>query len=120
MKIIFDEKLVETMEERYTVLELDTVMQPAMTSPITLHAVVDDIPLEELPQLANLKELHKQMIFHYKTGDWHLLEDAVAPLMGKWNGSLDSFYQEVLDFSAECAKLNKTWDGVRHTIPTDG
>ena len=120
MKIIFDEKLVEPLAQRYTVLELDTIMQPAMAYPITLHAVVDDVPLDELPDLENLRELHKQMIFHYKQGEWALVPHAVAPLMGKWNGDLDSFYQEVLDFSAECAKLNMKWDGVRHTLPTDG
>lgn len=120
MQIIFDTKLVNELNEKYAVLELDTVMQPMMSNPLTLYAVIEHITLDDILQLDSLKELHKQMMFHYKSGEWHLVPHAIEPLMGKWNGELDTFYQEVLDFSEKCAKLNKTWDGIRHTLPTDG
>jgi hypothetical protein len=119
MQIIFDENLASELKERYTVLELDTVQQPDMPEPIRLHALVEHIPLQEMPDLENLIELHKQLMSHYKNGEWALVEHAVAPLMGKWRGDLDTFYQEVLDFSAECAKLNTKWDGVRRTVPNE-
>ena len=114
MQVIFDKNLAESLKDRHTILELDTVMQEGLEEPITLFAVVD-IGLEDIYQLPNLKELHAQMIFHYKSGEWHLIPHAIEPLMGKWRGELDSFYNEVLDFSEKCAMLNKTWDGVRHT-----
>ncbi len=119
MQIIFDPNLAKSLEDRYAVLELDTVSQPGMQDPLTLHAVIEHITLEDIVDLANLRELHKQLMFHYKSSEWHLVPHAVEPLMGKWNGELDTFYQEVLDFSAEYAKLNKTWDGVRHTVPNE-
>ena len=119
MQIIFDPKLARELANRYVILELDTIMQTGMEHPMPLYAVVENIPLEDLAQLDSLKELHAQLIGHYKSGDWAYIEEAVAPLIGKWNGSLDSFYQEVLDFSAECAKLNTKWDGVRHTVPNE-
>jgi hypothetical protein len=117
MQIIFDEKLVPSMRERHTVLELDTIMQDGLAAPITLYAVIEHVPILEMAELENLKELHAQLIGHYKMGDWHLVPHAVEPLMGKFNGELDSFYQEVLDFSSKCAKLNKKWDGIRYTTP---
>jgi len=117
MKVVFDKNLVES--DRYTFFELDTVMQPGLEQPVTLYAVIDELPLEEIIELDNLKELHSQLIGHYKMGDWHLIEDAVRPLMGKFKGELDSFYQNILDFSAESAKLNKKWDGVRHIVPQE-
>ena len=116
MQIIFDEKLVPGLSEKYTVLELDTIMQDGLPAPITLHAVIENVPILEMPMLDNLKELHEQLIGHYKLGDWHLVPHAVEPLMGKFNGELDSFYQEVLDFAEKCAKLNKKWDGIRHIV----
>jgi hypothetical protein len=120
MQIIFDTKLVSDLSEKYAVLELDTVMQPMMSSPLTLYAVIEHITLDDILQLTELKDHHKQMIQLYKSGEWHSIPQSIEPLMGKWNGELDTFYQSVIDFSAESAKLNKTWDGIRHTIPTDG
>ena len=120
MQIVFDEKLVDNLSDRYTVLELDNIMQPGLREPVKLYAVIENIPILEMQELENLKALHAQLIEHYKMGDWHLIPDAVAPLMGKFNGELDSFYQEVLDFSEKCAKLNIKWDGIRHVDPPQG
>lgn len=117
MQIVFDEKLVMNLSDRYTVLELDTIMQEGMEEPLTLHAVIENIPILEMSELENLKELHARLIEHYKMSEWHLVPDAVASLMGKFNGELDSFYKEVLDFSDKCAKLNIKWDGIRYVDP---
>lgn len=119
MQVIFDEKLVPRLRERYTVLELDTIMQPGMDEPVRLHAVIDRVGLNDITNLDNLVELHAQMISHYKSGEWDLVPHAVEPLMGHWQQELDSFYLSVLDFSAECAKLNTKWDGVKHTVPNE-
>jgi len=115
MKVIFDKNLVQ--DDRYTFLELDTVLQPGMPSPITLYAVIDDLPLEEIVELESLKVYHSVLIANYKAGNWDKIVNDVEPLMGKFRGELDSFYQNILDFSAESAKLNKQWDGVRHIVP---
>jgi hypothetical protein len=112
MKVIFDKNLVQ--DDRYTFLELDTVMQPGLKEPVTLYAVVDELPLEEIVDLEALKVMHQTLIANYKTGKWDQIESNVEPLRGKFKGELDSFYQNIIDFAAESAKLNKQWDGVRH------
>ena len=112
MKIVFDQKLVKNLRERYTVLELDTVIQQGMDEPLTLHIVVEHIPIPEMTQLEHLKNLHRELIEIYKAGQWELVPSAVAPLLGKFNGELDSFYKQVLDFSNNCAMLNSKWDGI--------
>jgi hypothetical protein len=114
MKIVFDQKLVKSLRERHTVLELDTVMQPGMIKPLTLHLVVEHVPISEMAELDHLKRLHEEMIVLYKKGEWELVANAVSALMGKFNGELDSFYLLVLDFSQKSAMLNKKWDGVKH------
>ena len=117
MKVIFDKNLVQ--DDRYTFLELDTVMQPGLEKPVTLYAVIDDLPLEEIVDLASLKVYHETLIKNYKAGNWEHIADNVEPLMGKFRGELDSFYQNIIDFAAESAKLNKQWDGVRHIVPQE-
>lgn len=117
MKVIFDKNLVQ--DDRYTFLELDTVMQPGLKEPVTLYAVIDDLPLEEIVDLDSLKVMHQTLIANYKTGKWDQIKYNVEPLMGKFRGELDSFYQNIIDFAAESAKLNKQWDGVRHIVPQE-
>lgn len=117
MKVIFDKNLVQ--DDRYTFLELDTIMQTGLEQPVTLYAVIDDLPLEEIVDLASLKVYHETLIKNYKAGNWDRIASDVEPLMGKFRGELDSFYQNIIDFAAESAKLNKQWDGVRHIVPQE-
>ena len=119
MNIIFDSNLAIELKEKYTVLELDTVMQPALQAPVVLHAVVEKFNLTDLPSITFYKETHENMIAAYKAGDWDVAIDLLKVLTGQWSGELDSFYEMALDFCQENAKLNKTWDGIRHTIPTE-
>jgi hypothetical protein len=117
MNIIFGKEMAEKLSDRYTLLELDTVMQPGMSEPITLFAVIERVTLEDIPNLENLKELHRQLMFHYKKGEWNYIEDAVTPLMGHWQNELNSFYESVVEFSRSME--GKSWDGIRHTVPVD-
>lgn len=117
MKVIFDKNLVQ--DDRYTFLELDTVMQPGLENPVTLYAVIDDLPLEEIVELDSLKVYHNVLIANYKAGNWDRIATDAEPLIGKFRGELDSFYQNIIDFAAESAKLNKQWDGIRHIVPQE-
>ena len=40
-------------------------------------------------------------------------------LLGQFGGELDEFYNLVIDFCAESAKVNRIWDGVKHTVPKE-
>lgn len=115
MQIIFDKELASTMANKYTVLELDTVMQEGLSEPITLYAVVDRIPIEEIPNLGNYRELHEQLIAYYKSGRWDDARGLVPVLKGKWSGDLDTFYDNIDEFMTH-ENLSE-WQGIRHTEP---
>jgi hypothetical protein len=119
MNIIFDEKLAEQLAEKYTVLELDTVMQTGLTQPVKLFAVVEVTNVQDITTLAFMRELHIEMIRAYKSGDWEKTQELVAMLLGQFGGELDEFYNLVIDFCTESAKVNRIWDGVKHTVPKE-
>jgi hypothetical protein len=116
MQIIFDEKLVPALREKHPVLELDTIWQPGMSNPITIHALVERVAIEDMTNLDMQKELHTSMINLYKSGEWGLLPLLLEQLKGKWQQELDTFYDEVLDFISKTDP--KDWDGIRRTTPT--
>lgn len=117
MNIIFDNNIAQQLKNKYMVLELDTIMQPGLKEPVVLHAIIESVDLAKLPLMAVDKETHETLIAAYKSGDWDLATHLANTLMGKWDGEIDQFYQIVIDYSAESAKLNRQWDGIRHTVP---
>jgi len=119
MNIIFDEKLAQQLAEKYTVLELDTIMQPGLEKPIKLFAVVEITNVQDITTLSFMRELHVEMIAAYKSGDWQRTQELVAMLLGQFGGELDEFYNLVIDFCVESAKVNRIWDGVKHTVPKE-
>ena len=119
MNIIFDANIAKEMAEKYTILELDTVMQPGLTTPVTLHALVEVSNIAELATLGFFKEMHIDLIQAYKRNEWLRAIELANGLMGQFNGELDSFYENVIDFCQESAKLGTTWDGIRHTTPKE-
>jgi len=119
MQIIFDENLVPTLRQRYVVLELDTVMQPAMTNPITLYALIEDIGIEVLPTLIGLMQQHEIMVRHYKNSEWADAARNAMALKGQWRGEVDEFYDMVIKMCNECQQNNTTWNGIKHTTPAE-
>jgi len=119
MNIIFDEKTAKELAEKYTILELDTVMQPGLPEPVTLHALVEINNIGDLATLGFFKEMHSDMIFEYKRSNWNRAMELANGLVGHFNGELDSFYENVIDFCQKNAILNSSWDGVRHTVPKE-
>ena len=120
MNIIFDSEVAQKLKEKYTVLELDTVMQPKMTEPLTLYAVVETVNISEISTLPFFKEMHEEMIKAYKGGDWDKATGLAQSLRGQFGGELNEFYDLVIDFCRESAKVNLQWDGVKHTVPVEG
>ena len=119
MNIIFDINLVPELKNRYIVLELDTIWHEGMEQPLKLHAIIETVPVADLEILDELSANHAAMVGFYKAGVWDAVPPLVEKLKGHWQGELDSFYDLVLDFSIESAKLNRTWDGVRITTPVE-
>lgn len=93
MNIIFKDDIAE-LDEKYTVLELDTFRLPD-GSQHTAYCVVENIPIQELPQVSSLRELHANLIKNYGEKNWNFCEQAIEHLTGKWGGEADSFYAEL-------------------------
>lgn len=95
MNIIFGTQLAQDIQDRYTVLELDTFNLLPTDESITAYCLVGDIPIEEMPAVESLKDLHSNLLAEYRKRNWKYCEDAIAHLTKKWNGELDSFYSEL-------------------------
>jgi len=93
MHIIF-KKHAPLLEEKYTILDLDTFSLPD-GSQHTACCVVENMPIMELAETENLKKLHAELIANYGLKNWNHCEQATKQLMGKWGGELDSFYQDL-------------------------
>jgi len=93
MHIIFG-KLPE-LEEKYTVLELDTIRIGPEGPKRTAYCVIENIPLEEMPAVNTLRDLHAGLMLAYQNQDWAQCETIIGQLKGKWGGEMDSFYIEL-------------------------
>ena len=93
MNIIFKENS-EAIGKKYVVLDLDTFSVPD-GSTHTVCCVVENIPITELSETENLKALHAGLIASYGQRNWNQCEQAIAQLVGKWGGEVDSFYQDL-------------------------
>lgn len=104
MNIIFKENSQE-IREKYTVLDLDTFQMPD-GSVHTACCVVENIPIDELPQIDSLKETHEGLIANYAKKNWAECEQALQQLQGKWGGELDSYYEDISNRVTRLKTLN--------------
>ena len=96
MNIIFGSDLVDEIAARYTVLELDTIRLLPDGVESTAYCVIEKIPVSEFGRLSELKQLHHDMMFQYKTGDWPSCEQSIKTLTHCWGTEVDSFYEIML------------------------
>ena len=94
MYIIFGNEEIETIRQKYTVLELDTI-QISGTEPRTAYCVLQSVPFDDIPNLEHLKTLHENLIANYGQREWELCRSAIEELKGRWGEELDSFYTEL-------------------------
>jgi hypothetical protein len=119
MYIIFGDAAAE-IPDGHTVLELDTVRRPPDNVAITAYCVIDKIPLQEFPIAESNKQLHSELLQHYRAQEWDQCGQAIQTLLGKWNGELDSFYIN-LEQRVEQYRSNPpdaVWDG-SYTVTSD-
>ena len=94
MNIIVGTEAAEKLKENYTVLELESFEKDGQF--ITAYCIVDQVPIMELPLLEHHKKLHEDFLIEYKKGNKSFCLEASLHLKGKFNGDLDSFYDELL------------------------
>jgi hypothetical protein len=117
MHIIFGDTVKE-IPDSFTILELDTFRRASENEIVTAYCVVEKIALVDFALLDAHKKIHADLVQYYKQRQWAYCEQAIAGLMGKWNGELDTFYTDllsrVLDFKQN--EPPPDWDGTRIKI----
>lgn len=93
MNIIFKENSAE-IAKKYTVLDLDTFSLPD-GSIHTACCVIENIPITELYETEKLKQVHAELIENFGKKKWSFCEEAIAELLGKWGGEMDSYYTDL-------------------------
>jgi len=113
MNIIFGTEMAKQAQERYTVLELDTFNLVPANETVTAYCVVENIPIEEMPAVVSLKDLHSNLMAEYRKKNWQFCEDAIAHLTGKWHNELNSFYTELYQriSKLKLENLPHDWNG---------
>ena len=95
MYIIFGDEQAQEVGKKYTVLELDTIRFTPSGTTATAYAVVENIPIEDLPKLSFQQDLHKNLMENYRKKDWSFCDQAIENLVGAFGNELDTFYVEL-------------------------
>ena len=95
MYIIFGDDQAQEIGKKYTVLELDTVRFAPSGTTATAYAVIENIPIPDLPKLSFQQDLHKNLMENYRKKDWNFCEQAIENLVGSFGNELDTFYVEL-------------------------
>lgn len=116
MNILFGCNEIEEIkqQERFTVLELDTIQISPDHEPQPAYCVLTDVSLTEIPLLERKIKMHQDLMHFYRTQQWTECRQLIALLQGSWNGEMDSFYVEIsarLD-DAEVNGVDQDWDGI--------
>jgi len=113
MNIVLDRAYPEAVAAKYLVLELDTFRSPDDGSTVTAWAVVEKVPLEELPRIDEFRSLHQQLIENYRRQHWSYCENAIEHLRSRWFGDLASFYDDLRTRIEQnkSLDLDADWDG---------
>ena len=97
MHIIFDSTHAQEIKDdgKHTILELDTIRPKPGADPVTAYCVVSQIPLNEISQTEVYVNWHQDLIKAYRSQNWEECVLTLNLLAGKFNGDLDTFYNEL-------------------------
>lgn len=113
MNIILGRENVEQAQEKYTVLELDTLIINGAADPVTAYCLIEQVPIDQIASMDQFRDLHNNLMVNYRKRNWKYCEDAIEHLRGKWGGELDTFYVElnnrIQDLKAKT--LDESWTG---------
>lgn len=114
MNIIFGREQAAKLNEKYTVLELDTIRIGYSGPELTAFCVVESISISKMPKVNEMKELHQNLLIEYRKQNWNFCEQALEHLVGFWGEDVDTFYANLLDRIKEYKnqELDSSWDGV--------
>ena len=96
MQIVFGEKTAQELKEKYTVLELETIVTPAGVLQPYCVVGMEHVALQ-MQTLEHDIKLHEQFVAAIKENNVTLVNDLAPHLIGKFGGELDTFYQIVTE-----------------------
>lgn len=113
MNIILGRENIEQAQEKYTVLELDTLIINGAADPVTAYCLIEQVPIDQIAGIDQFRDLHNNLMKNYRLRNWKFCEDAIEHLQGQWGGELDSFYLEIKNRILKLKKevLDNKWNG---------
>lgn len=94
MNIIFGTSEAEKLNDKYIVLELDTITIKN-GAPITAYCIVENLPLSKLTEADPYRDLHRNLMENYRARNWNFCEQAIEKLMRFWGDDMDTFYHSL-------------------------
>jgi hypothetical protein len=113
MNIILGRENIEQAQEKYTVLELDSLIINGAADPVTAYCLIEQVPIDQIAGMDQFRDLHNNLMVNYRKRNWKYCEDAIEHLVGKWGGELDSFYLEMSQRISRLQQevLDQGWTG---------
>jgi hypothetical protein len=96
MQIIYGRENAEILQQKYTILPLETINIEGTDMEVFCLVSADHIGLGDLPTLEQYTNLHAEFLEGYKNKHYDYCRQCITYLMGKFSGELDSFYEEIL------------------------
>ena len=95
MQVIFGKENAELLREKYTLLELETFEVEG--KPLETYCLIpaEKIAFSDITLLEHHTKLHNVFVDAVKAKNYKLCEDLYEHLIGKFDGELDSFYEEI-------------------------
>lgn len=94
---IINQDHIDEIDQRYVVLELDTITDPVTEQCKTYYCVIESIPMNEVQSVHIAADTHRRLMQAYNRQDWQFCLSAARGLKGRWNGEIDSFYTHIED-----------------------
>lgn len=116
MHIIFGtEHIKEILNDgKHTVLELDSIRPAPGKEAVRAYCVVSQIPITEMSQTEAYVTWHQELLDAYRNQRWEECVRTLNLLAGKFNGDLDTYYNELRERIRIFMKNppGADWDGV--------
>jgi hypothetical protein len=96
MQLIFGKDVAEKLQERYTVLELETLEVEGKMLEVFCVVPAEKIALTEITTIEHSTKLHNEFVNALKRKDYKICQDLSVHLIGRFGGEVDSFYEEIL------------------------
>lgn len=120
MHVIFGKENVKEFEDKFVVMPLDKIKAKGSDTIVEVFCVIPatKVPLQEIALLEKLKNMHVALMQEYTRQNWNFCFDAIGHLRGKFNGELDTFYDELENriSKLQAENLSAEWDGVYEQV----